>query len=277
MCKIRMYAFLKSGFVMNLLSIVGIALATYALIVLFVFVTQRGLLYFPDRFQPSLTRAGVADMQAIELSAADGIKLSAWFKPAASGKPTLLYLHGNAGNLERCGEKLRPFLNAGLGVLALDYRGYGMSQGKPTEQGIYADARAALDFLADKSVILYGESLGSGVAVQMAIERPVVALILEAPFTSIGDAGAVHYPWLPTRWLSIDKFDSAAKISKVMAPILIMHGERDPTVPVAHGRRLFQLAGNKAEGLFIPAGDHVNLHELGSAKQVLDFITRRVK
>ncbi len=262
---------------MNFLSIVGVALATYALIVLFVFVTQRGLLYFPDRFQPSLTRARVADMQAIELAAADGVKLSAWFKPAASGNPTLLYLHGNAGNLERCGEKIRPFLDAGLGVLALDYRGYGMSHGKPTEQGIYADARAALDFLTDKPVILYGESLGSGVAVQMAIERPVAAIILEAPFTSIGDAGAVHYPWLPTRWLSIDKFDSAAKISKVTAPIFIMHGERDPTVPVAHGRRLLELAGDKAEGLFVPTGDHVNLHELGSAKQVLDFITRRVK
>jgi fermentation-respiration switch protein FrsA (DUF1100 family) len=272
-----MHAPFKSGFVMNLLTIAGTALTAYAVIVLFVYVTQRNLLYFPDRERPDMVRAGVADMHKVELTAADGIKLSAWFKPAQPNKPTLLYLHGNAGNLEHCGEKLRPFLDAGLGVLALDYRGYGMSQGKPTEQGIYADARAALDFLPPTPVILYGESLGSGVAMQMAVERPITALILEAPFTSIGDAGAVHYPWLPTRWLSIDKFDSAAKIAKVNAPILIMHGERDPTVPAAHGRRLLALAGAKAEGFFFPDGDHVNLHELGSAQQVLDFIKRHVK
>jgi pimeloyl-ACP methyl ester carboxylesterase len=272
-----MHAFLKSGFVMNLLAIAGIAFAIYALIVLYVFVTQRNLLYFPERGRPDLARAGVADMQIIELTAADGVKLSAWFKHAAPGKPNMLYLHGNAGNLERCGEKLRPYLDAGLGVLALDYRGYGMSQGQPNETGLYADARAALDFLAEKPVILYGESLGSGVAVEMAVERPVAALILEAPFTSIGDAGAVHYPWLPTRWLSIDKFDSAAKISRFNGPILVLHGERDPTVPAAQGKRLLELAGSRAEGVFFPQGDHVNLHELGSAKLVLDFIARRVK
>ena len=159
---------------------------------------------------------------------------------------------------------MRAYLNAGLGVLLTTWRGYSGNPGTPTEDGLYADGRAARAFLrargcGDARQILYGESLGTGVAVHLARESTPAALVLEAPFSSVVDIASGRFPLLPVRLLIVDRFDSAAKIGKVAAPVLIVHGERDRTIPVRLARRLFKRAREPKEAVFIPEADHADL------------------
>src|SRR5262245_56636119 len=187
------------------------------LVVLFVF--QRQLLFPAGKEPPSLERAGLAGlMEPVELTTADGLTLLAWYRKAPDpDSPLLVLYHGNGGTIEIRAAKAKTCISAGLGVLLLEYRGYGGNPGSPSETGLYADGRAALDFAAAQGVapnhwILLGESLGTGVAVQMAIEHHVAALILEPPYTSIADVAQSHFPLFPVWWLVRDRFDSADKI-----------------------------------------------------------------
>ena len=166
-------------------------------------------------------------------------------------------------------------------MLLAEYRGYGGNPGTPSEEGFYADGRAALDFLAAREVpaariVLYGESLGTGVAVQLALERRVGAVVLEAPFTSAVDVGADIYPFLPVRLLARDRFDSIAKIAAIGAPLLVLHGEADKVVPVRFGRALLAAARQPKEGVFVPGAGHADLYQHGGAGIVLDFLARRL-
>jgi fermentation-respiration switch protein FrsA (DUF1100 family) len=241
---------------------------------------QRRLLYHPDRLAPSRAEAGLAVMEEHRLQTADGVAIAAWYSPPAKARGALLYLHGNAGNLGSLGAKLKPYLAAGLGVLAIDWRGYGTSQGQPSEDGLYEDGRAALEFLtargiAPERIAIHGESLGSGVATKLAAGRKLAALILEAPFTSVADAAQLHYPYLPAKWLVKDRFDSLERIQEITAPILILHGEKDQTVPVEHGKRLLAKAGGKAKGVFYEQGGHADLFDLGAAQEALGFLEKQ--
>jgi fermentation-respiration switch protein FrsA (DUF1100 family) len=173
------------------------------------------------------------------------------------------------------------FAQEGLGVLLLEYRGYGGNPGAPTEAGLYADADAALDFLSQDGIpasrlVIYGESLGSGVAVHMAAERELAALILEAPFTRLADAASYHYSFVPVSVLLRDRFDSLSAIGKIRAPILILHGERDRVIPVRFGRALLAAAPEPKEGWFSPDAGHEDLARFGALDAVFDFIARRV-
>ena len=177
------------------------------------------------------------------------------------------------------GFKVRAYLNAGLGVLLTTWRGYSGNPGTPTEDGLYADGRAARAFLrtrgcGDARQILYGESLGTGVAVHLAREAPPAALVLEAPFSSVVDIASGRFPLLPVRLLIVDRFDSAAKIGMVAAPVLIVHGERDRTIPVRLARKLFKRAREPKEAVFIPEADHADLPEFGLPTYVLEFLAR---
>lgn len=243
------------------------------------YVFQRGLLYHPDRSSPlSPGLLGLKGMEEVWLKTSDGIRLNAWYaKPAEGRKGMVLYLHGNAGNLGGLAGKLAPYLEAGYGVLALDWRGYGNSEGSPTEDGLYADGRAALAYLAglgvpSDRVVLHGESLGSGVATLLAVENKVAGVILEAPFLSVAEAAQHHYPYLPAKWLTKDRFDNLARIGSITAPILILHGELDNTVPVAHGRALLAAAGQQTKGRFLADAGHADLFDLGGREEVLGFI-----
>lgn len=261
----------------SVLRLVGAAAIGYLALVAIMYAAQRRLLYVPDRAPPSPIAAGLPEMAEERLVAADGVALGAWWRPPPEGRGVVVYLHGNAGNLASLTAKLRPYLDWGLGVLAIDWRGYGKSEGSPTEDGLYADGRAALDFLAAKGigpdrVALHGESLGSGVATQLATERPVAALILEAPYTSVAEAAQRHYPYLPARWLVKDRFDSLSRIAGIRAPILIVHGEADDTIPVDHGKRLLAAAGGKAKGVFLPGANHVDLFERGVFRDIQAFL-----
>jgi len=191
----------------------------------------------------------------------------------------LVYLHGNAGSLAHRASKVWPYLDRGWGVLLVAWRGYSGNPGRPTEEGLYRDGRAAVGFLdrqgiAPNRIVLYGESLGSGVAVQLATERTPGALVLEAPFSSLVDAGAAHYPIFPVRWVVRDRFDSLAKIGAARAPVLVMHGERDQVVPVGLGRRLLDAAREPKQGVFVPQAGHNDLYDFGAAEAVIAFVDR---
>ena len=241
---------------------------------------QRSLTYFPDRTRPTPAEAGVPELAPVTLETGDGLALLAWHAPPrADGAPSVLYFHGNAGHIGMRGFKVRAYLNAGLGVLLTTWRGYSGNHGTPTEDGLYADGRAARAFLRargadDARQILYGESLGTGVAVHLAREAPIAALVLEAPFSSIADIASGRFPLLPLGPLIVDRFDSAAKIGKVAAPLLIVHGERDRTIPVRLARKLFRRAREPKQAAFIPGADHADLTEFGLAAIVLEFLAR---
>ncbi len=268
----------------SMTSFITVATVVYVVFVAALYVFQRNILYFPDPSVPSPVHSGVPEMQPVTLETEDGLKLLAWYR-AADGQPVVVYFHGNAGNIGARGFKVRPYLDAGFGVLLVSYRGYGGNLGSPTEEGLYADGRAALDFLkiqgvAPERTVLYGESLGTGVAVQMASElgpeNPVAALVLEAPFTSMGDVAAHHYPYVPARWLIKDHFDSAAKIGGVKAPVLIIHGDRDRTIPVKFGKMLFEAAAEPKEGRWLEGGDHNDLYDFDAARIVVEFLRARL-
>lgn len=252
-------------------------LAAAVMTVLLTGCLQRALLYFPSDRLPTPAEIGATDYQVVQLTTVDGLVLTAWYAPARDGRATIVYLHGNAGNIAGRVPKLRPFRAAGYGVLLVGYRGYGGNPGTPSEAGLLADGAAGLAFLADAGVasdemVLFGESLGAAMAVQLAADRQVAALILEAPFTSIIDAGSYHYPFLPVETLAEDRFESIRHIAKVTAPVLIVHGERDRVVPVAQGRRLLAAASEPKRGAFLPLAGHNNLAAFGVADIQLAFL-----
>ena len=241
------------------------ALGLYLLLALFMFGCQRSFLYFPDKSDPDIGDAGVEGLVAVRLESEPGLEVEHWYRPAAAADgPVLVVFHGNAGHIGHRVPKYRPLLDAGFGLFLAEYRGYGGNAGKPDETGLTADARAVMAYLAGAGiagdrVIVFGESLGGGPAVKMAVEFDVAGLVLESPFTSIGDVAQAHYWYLPARWLVLDKWDNAGRIGGLRAPLLIIHGERDRVVPTRFGRELFELAPEPKQALFVPGADHNGL------------------
>lgn len=239
---------------------------------------QRSFMYFPTQDRPSPSDAGVPEMRQVTLHTADGLDLVAWYAPPTrEGAPTLIYFHGNGGDIGMRAGKVSPFLDAGLGVLLTTYRGYSGNPGTPSETGLYADARAARAFLEAQNtsaIALYGESLGTGVAVQLATEMAPLAVVLEAPFTSIADLAQPQMPFLPVKALILDRFDSAAKIGEISAPLLIVHGALDATIPVQLARQLFEAAPEPKEGHFLPGAGHHDLFGHGMAALTLTFLEK---
>jgi fermentation-respiration switch protein FrsA (DUF1100 family) len=270
----------------RVLSLFGLLGCCYLMLVAGLYAVQRQLLYLPDRSIPSPTASGVPDMSEVRLHTGDGLDLLAWHRPAAQGRSTILYLHGNGGHIGYRGDRVRPFLDGGFGVLLVEYRGYGGNPGRPSEQGLMSDARAAFAFLGAAGVrpaetVLYGESLGSTVAVAIAAERaaagrPVAALVLEAPLSSVSDVAAHHYPWIPVRWLLKDRFEATARMADVRAPVLIIHGDADGIVPIRYGRALFDAAREPKEAAWISGGGHEDLPQFGLRGIVFDFLARRL-
>ena len=264
-----------------LLPVIGIALAAYAAVVGGLFFFQRQLLYLPDRTRPELAGLAQLGVREVTLTTADGLSLLSWYLPRRSGRPVIAYFHGNGGHIGYRVERLLRFAQEGYGVLMLEYRGYGGNPGSPTEAGFYSDAQAALDFLRHEGItsnrlVLYGESLGSGVAVRLAAQNEVAELILEAPPTSVAEVAQCHFPYVPASRLVVDRFDSMSRIGEVRAPILVMHGERDRVVPVRYGRALFNAAPEPKEGWFAPEAGHENLASYGGLDVAIAFIERRL-
>jgi len=259
----------------------GSALAVYAVLVGGLYAFQRQLLYFPDRTRPELGDLAALGVREVMLTTADGLSLLSWYLPPREGRPVIVYFHGNGGHIGYRVERLRRFAHNGFGVLMLEYRGYGGNPGAPTEDGLYADAAAALDFLEHQGVapnrlVLYGESLGSGVAVYLASQREIGALILEAPFTSAAEVAQYHYSFVPASVLLRDRFDSISRIGYVKAPILLLHGERDRVVPIRFGRALFDAAPEPKKFWFAPEAGHEDLARFGALEAVVTFLDRHI-
>jgi fermentation-respiration switch protein FrsA (DUF1100 family) len=259
-----------------MLLLICIIIAIYCLLVLLLCLFQRRVMYQPTNDIQSPEQYGLSGFTDIRATASDGVKVQLWYRPANPGFPTIIYYHGNAWHLGNRAPILGALAGKGFGVLGLGYRGFGKSEGSPSEQGIYQDARAAIGFLKEQSIpvsqiMLFGESLGTGVAIQMATEYDVAGLILQAPYKSVAGRAAEIYFYVPVKWLIRDKFHSIDKIAKVKAPLLLFHGEIDPTIPIRHGRAIFEAATSPKRGFFLPGVAHNDFDSGMISAQVLDF------
>lgn len=247
-----------------------VAVLAYAGIVGLIYAVQRSLLFPADRARATPTEAGLPDFEEVALVTADGERLPAWYRPPAPGRAVLLYFHGNGGSLRRLAPRARLLAGDGTGLLLATYRGYSGATGAPSEEGLHRDAEAAHAWLARAvpagRIVLYGESLGSGVAVRLASERPVGGLVLDAPFTSIADVARTLYWFLPVDRLLRDRFDSSSRIAGVKAPLLVLHGDADRVVPFALGERLFADAPGPKRFVRIAGGGHGGNLEGGLAE-----------
>jgi hypothetical protein len=234
------------------------------------FVRQRGILFpIPTAERTAPAAAGLPEAEEHVLTTSDGEKVIVWHVPAKPGRAVVLFFHGNGDSLASLVGRFRAITADGTGLVALSYRGYAGSSGAPSEAGLLRDAAAAYSFATQRydarRIVAWGFSLGTGVAVAVASEHPVGKLILEAPFTSIVGVAASHFPFIPVRLLMRDRFHSDTRIARVTAPLLIVHGAQDPTIPIAFGERLFALAHEPKRFVRIPGGGH---DDLGSFRVV---------
>jgi uncharacterized protein len=243
------------------------------------FFAQRALVFpIPQTGRTSPESAGFPAAEENVLTTTDGENVIIWHVPAKPGHPVVLYFPGNGDTLARAVKRFREITADGTGLVALSYRGYGGSSGKPSEKGLLNDATAAYAFTTERykpaQIVVWGFSLGTGVAVALAADHPVGKLILEAPYTSIADVALSRpqYRLVPVRWLLRDQFHSDERIAAVSAPLLIMHGERDSTVPIRFGERLFELAHEPKQLVRFPEGRHNNLDHYGAIETARHFI-----
>jgi fermentation-respiration switch protein FrsA (DUF1100 family) len=278
----RSFAVLAHGGRMRHLKIaVAAAIALYLAGVTALWAFQRDLMYFPDglpRVPPSQYEM-LGGVQEVSFTTADGLTLVGWYAPAPANHPTVVMFHGNHGSLRGERYRLKHFKDAQIGVLLVAYRGYSGNAGAPDEQGLYADARAALDWLersgvASASTVLYGMSLGTGVATKMAAEREVGAVILESPYTSTVDVAAFRFPIVPVSWLMEDRFESLSRIRTITEPLLVMHGDADTVIPQRFGRELFDAANEPKQGFWPHGLGHNDIFDNGGFDTVLEFIRR---
>jgi fermentation-respiration switch protein FrsA (DUF1100 family) len=250
------------------------AIATTAVLVGFyvlacagLFFAQRSLMYFPapGRTAPNVPQLAI---QELALTTPDGETLVAWYLPPQPGKPVLLTFPGNGASLAMEEWRWRRIGQAGAGFMAVAYRGYSGSTGHPTEAGLHTDARTGYDWLAKRhpasDIVIYGHSLGAGVAARLAAERPARALILEAPFAAAVDMAAERYPFLPVRLLMRDPFVSRQWIKQVHEPVMIIHGDQDSVIPFAQGKSLFAAANSPKVFVQMIGSDHNTLTRDGA-------------
>ena len=250
-----------------------------------VYIAQPRMLYFPTRaIHTTPTQIGLA-YEEVDFGAVDGIRLHGWFVPSDSARATLLFCHGNAGNISDRLASIEQFHRLRLDVFAFDYRGYGRSEGTPNEAGTYRDVEAAWEYLTERKripadrIIVFGRSLGGALAIWLAAHHRVGGLIVESSFTSIPDIAAKHYPFLPVRWLSRFRYDSRSRIGQVTAPVLIIHSPDDDLVPFSHGEELFAAANEPKEFLRL-SGSHNEGFLINSDsydKALTEFIAKHVK
>ena len=245
------------------------------------YLMQRSMLYHPTATRISPADAGLPQAQEAILTTSDGEKLVAWHVPPRGDKPVVIYFHGNAEIVAWRAERHRATIANGTGLIAPNFRGYGGSTGTPTEDGLHRDAAAAYAFAAERypprRIVLWGVSLGTGVAVRLAAEKPVGKLILESPYSSTVDVAAGLFPYLPVRWLMKDQFRSDQWIGKVRVPLLIMHGAQDDVVPIRFGERLFALANEAKRFIRYDKAGHNDLDDYGSGDAARAFIAEDVK
>ena len=259
------------------LSIVGLLVLIYLIITLILYNSQRSLLYHPSENNYSGDKLTVS-IDKIKIKNDDNIELLAWYHEKDIEKyKTILFLHGNAGSLENRIHKINHFNNMDVNFLIISWRGFSGNKGKPTENGLYTDARSAVEWLVNKgankeNIIIYGESLGTGVATEISQNDSFAGIILESPFTSMIAAGKSKYPIFPVGLLLKDKYESDKKIKNIKSPILIMHGEADRIVPFWMGKKLYELANQPKYSYFPKYDDHMMEYNKNLLNALKDFI-----
>ncbi len=267
-------------------SLLVLAIVIYLALALFLFLFQSRLIYYPNFPSRAVTitpdRVGLA-YESLEIVTEDGVRLHGWFIPAdRQARGVLLFFHGNAGNISHRLDSLEIFFALGLDVLVFDYRGYGRSEGKVSEQGTYLDADAAWRYLTERRrvpadrVVLFGRSLGAAVAAHLATKHTPRALIMESSFTSAPDLASQYYRIFPVRWLARFQYGAKAYLSSVRCPVLIVHSRDDEIIPFQHGQALFA-AANEPKAFLELRGGH-NEGFLVSGQTYIDgldqFLTR---
>ena len=266
-----------------MLYILSYILIGYLILIIALFIFQRSFLYFPEKGEIDSSYFINTGLKEIALTTSDGLVLKSWIKkPKFKDGYTILIFHGNGGHVGHRVDKFKPFIDAGYGLLFLEYRGYANNSGKPSEKGLYNDALAAIKFLSEKKItsnkiILYGESLGCGIAIKLSTEAVFAATILESPYTSINDVAQKHYWYLPAKWLVLDKYNIIDIVNKVKSPLLVIHGEKDNVIDISFGKKVFESAIQPKESLFIPEAGHNNLFEFEVVKKILFFLEKQKK
>ncbi len=253
--------------------------AVWLVIVVGMYIFQRKLQYFPDTGYVRPEDIGLENVEEVVVKTRYTRRLLAWYVPAPEGRPTILYFHGNGGSLATRAGRLEFFREQGYGVLLTTYRGYSGSSGSPAEFPIKMDALYFYHWLQargvpEKDIVIYGESLGTGVAVATALGHHPGALVLEAPFSSAVDVGALRFPWLPVRLTMKDRYENTKYIGEITAPVFIVHGELDRVIPVHLARKLFDAARQPKEAVWLRDAGHNDLYSKGAFELIARFIER---
>ncbi len=258
---------------------IGVVVVSYLVLVAVLFVTQRRLIYFPSHSYVPLSQAHAnRAFKEISVRTEDGLHLKAWYAQATTRPFTIVFFHGNADRLYTAAPVADPYIAAGYGFLLAEYRGYSGLPGTPTEKGLYSDGRAYMHYLQThgvetRRIILFGHSLGTGVAVQMAEEFPVAGVMLLAPYLSLPSVAQTHLPIFPASFLVLDRFNNQLKIRNIHSPLLVANGSQDHIVPPSQGKKLYELANKPREFHSFPGLGHNDLFD-AFAPLSLDWISR---
>jgi fermentation-respiration switch protein FrsA (DUF1100 family) len=255
-----------------------LGLVTYLMVLSYIYFFQRNLLYLPlvNGHQEDEINF---DYKEIFIQNKEGIKLKAWMhEKDLINKKTIIFFHGNAGNLRNRNYKLNELSKFDVNFLIVAYRGFSGNQGKPNEQGLYEDARSTLDWLKKKGVkeknfILYGESLGTAVAIETAQNKDFAGIILESPFTSMLELAQKYYPVLPVKYLLKDKYETIKKLPNISSPLLVLHGRLDSIVPFTMGQKLFEQANEPKFKYFIDNDNHMMRYDQNLLDEIEKFIS----
>ena len=259
------------------MQIILIIFFIYFLVLVFLYFYQRNLLYHPNENNYSEDKISV-DIENVRIKTSDNIELLGWYhEKNLKDFKTLIFFHGNAGSLENRIHKLNHFRDMNINFLIIAWRGFSGNKGNPSEQGLYEDGKSAIDWLikkgvSEKNLILYGESLGTGVATHLAQNKNFAGVILETPFTSMIDAAKKFYPYIPVKLLLKDKFENYKKIKNINSPILIMHGEVDQLVPFSMGEKIYEIANEPKYSYFTKYDNHMMEYDENLVLALKSFI-----
>ncbi|GJM03590.1 MAG: alpha/beta hydrolase [Rhodomicrobium sp.] len=254
----------------------------YLVSALALFFLQRRLVFSPDTTRVQPVNFELPKVSEVKLRSFNGHTLYCWYGPAATGKPTLLFLHGNGGNVAYRAEKFKKLMAEGYGVYMLGYRGFGGSEGAPSEVGLVRDSQVAYEYLRDQyklqseEIVIYGESIGTSVAVQLAAKVKAAALVLEAPMYSVLSIAQARYPYVPVRPFLRDKFETNLYIKDVTAPLLVVHGDKDEVIPLASGQALYELAPEPKRFEVINGAGHNDIYDYAVVPVIDEFLTEFV-